>query len=99
MVDPGEKFADRRCRAHHGREHPPEELADGARNPDPPGKGRTSQDCPSEDKVVYLDQASSQAVPIGSCGGQRVNIYTSLLYTGYVLTMNTDLKVGQSLGH
>ena len=99
MVDPREKFADRRCCAHHGREHPPEELADGACNPDLPRKGRTSQDCPSEDKLVHLDQTSSQAVPIGSCGGQHVNIYISLLYSGYALTMNTDLKIGQSLGH
>ena len=74
MVDPGEKFADRICRAHHGREYPTEELADGVCNPDLPEKGWTSHDCPSEDKVVYLDQASSHAVPIGSCGGQRVNI-------------------------
>ena len=49
MVDPGKKFADRICRAHHGREYPPEELADGVCNPDLPGKGWTSQDCPSED--------------------------------------------------
>ena len=71
---------------------PPEELADGAWNPDLPSKGRTSQDSPSENKVVHLDQ-TSQAVPIGSCGGQHVNIYLSLLYSVYVLTMNTD---GQS---
>ena len=90
---------ERNCHAHHGREHPPEELADGACNPDLPGKGQTSQDCPSEDEVAYLDQASSRAVPIGSCGGQHVNNYISLLYTRYVLSMNTDLKTGQSLRH
>ena len=47
MDDPREKFADPRCCAHHGREHPPEELADGACNPDLPRKGWTSQDFPS----------------------------------------------------
>ena len=74
-------------------------MADGACNPDLPRKRLTSQDCPSEDKLVHLYQTSSEAVPIGSCGGQHVNSFTSLLYSGYVLTMNTDLKIGQLLGH
>ena len=43
--------------------------------------------------VVRLLQTSSQAVPIGSSGGQHVNIYISLLHSGYVLTINTDLKI------
>ena len=95
MADNREKFGDQRCCAHHGREHPPEELADETCNPDLPRKGRTSQDCPSENKLVHLDQTSSQAVPIGSCWGQHVNIYVLLLYSGYVSAMNTDLKIGQ----
>ena len=99
MADNREKFGDQRCCVHHGREHPPEELADETCNPDLPRKGRTSQDYPSENKLVHLDQTSSQGVPFGSCWGQHVNIYVLLLYSGYVSAMNTDLKIGQSFGH
>ena len=102
VVAAKEKFAEWRCGPHHGREHPPEELAYGTGNSDVPWKGRIGQISPSEDQLVDPDQASSQVVPFGVCGWRDVNVSVpceTLYNTGFVLTKKTNWKIGLSLGH